>query len=93
VEVVEVKLPKKNSGHGNTIPKVQSHFDHAKSFSFADALKNSAPNPSPPLTKGRRSKKKQVAHEVGKNNSSVSEAFELLNPCWQPRGVRESSIH
>jgi hypothetical protein len=32
VEVVEVKVTKKNSGHGNTVPKVQSRSDPLNLF-------------------------------------------------------------
>jgi hypothetical protein len=91
VEVAELKAEEKISGHGNLVPKLQSHFDPSKSFSFVDALKNTAPNPSPPLTRGRRSKKDQIAHGVGKNNSLGREAPAPFGSYWQIEGIEEIS--
>jgi hypothetical protein len=88
--VEAVKSGKKISCHGNSIPKVQSRSYPSKPFSFANALKNSAPKPSFTLIRGRRSKKEKVAHGVGKNNRLESEEFTPFGPHWKSRGVRES---
>jgi hypothetical protein len=51
VEVAELKDGRKNFRSWEFGSKSAVSFDPSKSFSFVDALKNSAPNPSPPLTR------------------------------------------
>jgi hypothetical protein len=46
-------MEEKISSHGNLVPKLQCCFNPYKTFSFVDALENSATNPSPPLTRGK----------------------------------------
>jgi hypothetical protein len=47
-------------------PEAQVHFESSKSFSFVEILKN-APNPSPPLTRGRKSNRDQITYEAKMN--------------------------
>jgi hypothetical protein len=93
VEVAELKAEEIISGHANSVPKVQPHFNPAKPFSFVYALKNSVPNPSPPLTRGRRSKKDQIVHGAEKNKLIIARKVRHLRrapygPRWQIRGDR-----
>jgi hypothetical protein len=44
----------------------QVHPEPSKSISFVKVLKK-APNPSPPLTRGRKSNRDQIAHEARMN--------------------------
>jgi hypothetical protein len=62
VEAPKSKVAKNFQVKGIWFQKCSLIPDPSKSFSFVDALKNYAPNPSPPLTRGRKSKKEQVNH-------------------------------
>lgn len=46
--------------------EVHAHLEPSKSISFAKVLKKT-PNPSPPLTRGRKSNQDQIAHEAETN--------------------------